>query len=244
MKALTHWRTAAVFRSRAAPLALVLLTGGCLSTEAPSGVPIDFEFTVAGAADGWTLGAADFPVALAAEVNAVGDQRALPPEISTTFLGLYQSATNVSGELFVFHKRFFNAPPGTYKVWGLVQWVSNYQGECTSGPGPAVVMKAGASAIEPLASPDPQGVYRMNINKGTFSTGGDFIQLGDIRNGLAGCGDPGAFGARSTSLFSQNADLTVDASGGFWMFVGTQSSFDGRHELFFTHFRLVLEKLP
>lgn len=228
----------------AAFLALLLLAGGCLSTEAPSGVPIDFEFTVAGAADGWILDAADFPVDRAAEVNAVGDQRALPAEISTTFLGLYQSATNVSGDLFVFHKRFFTAPPGTYKVWGLVQWVSNAQGECITGPGPEVIMKGGASPIEPLAIPDAQGIYRMNINKGTLSTGGDFIQFPDIRNGLAGCAVPGVWGARSTALFSQNVDLTVGDSGGFWMFLGTQSSFDGRHELFFTHFRLVLEKLP
>lgn len=228
----------------ALPLGLLLLTGGCLSTDPSSGgLPLDFEFTVPDGAAGWQLGAADYAVGSEATVDIVGDQRALPAEVSTQFLGLYQSGTNVGSDLFIFYKKFLTAPPGTYKVTALVQFVSNAHGECSSGVGVDVVMKAGASAVEPIAAPDGQNVYRMNIDKGTQTTGGDFIQLPDIRNGLAGCPAVGTFGARTTALFPQQEDLVVGDAGGFWAFFATQSSFAGRHEIYFTHLRLVLLKL-
>lgn len=230
-----------MFPPRLKLLTLLVAAGGCLSTdENASGIPVDFEFTIAGAADGWAVGAADYPVGSEAQVDLMGDQRALPADVSTEFLGLYESGTNVGSDLFVFHKRFFTAPAGTYKVSALVQFVTDAQGECTTGVGPAVVIKAGASLTEPMAIPDNQGIYRMNIDKGTQTSGGDFVQLGNMRNGLAGCASPGTFAARTTPLLSQTQQLVVDATGGFWMFIGTQSTFNGRHEIYFTHFRLVL----
>ena len=42
----------------------------------------------------------------------------------------------------------------------------------------------------------------------------------------------------STADLRQSVDLITDANGGFWIFLGTQSSYDGRHELWISQLKL------
>jgi len=233
-----------VSRSSVAPLVgLLLLSGACLNVEDANTNTLNFNFTQPGFATTWALGVADVPAARLAEVTADGGERTLPAELSTNSPALYQSGTNVSGDLFVFHKKFYDGLRSnfTYKVSLQVGFVTNYHSGCTSGVGPAVVLKAGASSTEPLAIADAQGVLRMNIDKGTGTAAGDFTTLGDIRNGLTGCPTTGSFALNGTTQLRQTLDLTTDATGGFWLFLGTQSSASGqRHEIYITQLLVTL----
>jgi hypothetical protein len=202
-----------------------------------------FNFDFNDVQDGWVSGAADFPQAQAGAVGAFGAVQPLPAPLTTTKSGLYLRGTNVSGDLFLFQKRFFSGLAGlvTYTISLQLEVATSYQAGCTTGPGPATFVKAGVSVIEPVTTTDGQGVVRMNIDKGAGTAAGDFLQLGDIRNGLSGCPAAGTFGLKTTVLRTQPTTLTTGSDGGFWLFIGTQSSFAGQHEIYITGMKLVVE---
>jgi hypothetical protein len=234
-----------VSRPLAAALAALLLSSsGCLDIgDAANTRTLDFDFTQSGLATPWTLGVADVPADRVAEVTAEGDERGVPAELSTTAKSLYQSGTNVTGDLFLFQKLYLTglAPNFTFKISVQVGFVTNYHSGCTTGVGPAVVLKAGVTATEPLAIADAQGVLRMNLDKGAGTAAGDFIQLGDIRNGLLGCPTTGSYALNATSKLKQTVNLTTDELGGLWFFLGTQSSAVGqRHAIYLTQLRVFL----
>jgi hypothetical protein len=223
-------------------LPAALLAAGCLGDgDFTVRNTLDFDFNVHGLE--WFGGGADFPASDAAAVGLVGDLRPLPAPLNTTLVGLYLSGTNVSGDLFMFQKKHWTglAAGATYQVSLQLEFVTNYHAGCTTGPGPVAFIKLGATATEPLPIEDAQGVLRMNIDKGTGANPGGFVQLGDIRNTLTGCPAAGTFGPRTTTITLQPTELVTDAEGGFWTFIGIQSSFLGFQEVYFLGMRLVIE---
>ena len=226
----------------AALSALLLSSSACLSTGPDANATtLDFAFAAGGLNEGWDIGGADFPLDREAEVKLDGGDRTVPGTETQT---LYQSGTNVTGDLFTFQRKLYVTglfPGRTYSgISFQIGFVTNIHSGCTTGAGPLVVIKAGVLATEPRAEPDAQGIYRMNIDKGSGTAAGDYAQLGDIRNGLSGCPATGTYAVQSTARVTQAATLTTDAQGGFWVFLGTQSSFLGRHEIYFTQLRLIL----
>ena len=104
------------------------------------------------------------------------------------------------------------------------------------------MIKAGVTSTQPVVTTDGQGIRRLNIDKGTgITNGGNFLQLGDITSGLAGCPTPGTYSAWGTPVRTQSTPLVTDATGGFFIFIGTQSSFVGAHQIYFTRMLLTLE---
>ncbi|HEU5218493.1 MAG TPA: hypothetical protein VFU23_07530 [Gemmatimonadales bacterium] len=219
--------------------AAALLAAGCVG-DTSSRQAFTFDFSVV--REGWVFGAADYPEAQAAAVDAFGTVQLLPAPLPTTQNALYLRGTNVSGDLFLFQKRYFSGlvPSTPYTISLQVDIVTNYQAGCTTGPGPVTYLKAGLSSVEPLTFSD-QGIVRMTIDKGTGAAAGDFTQLGDIRNGLTGCPATGTFAERTTTLGSQTSTLITDSEGGFWVFIGTQSALAGQHEIYITGMKIVVQ---
>lgn len=225
----------------AAMAASLLLSASCLDVSGANFTAIDFDLTSLGRASGWTVGVADLPAARVAEVEATGEERSLPAELQTTAKSMYQSGSNVTGDLFVFQQKYWDGfrPSTTFNVSLQIAFVTNVHSGCTTGVGPAVVIKAGVTDVEPLATADAQGILRMNIDKGAGPAKGQYVQLGDIRNGLTGCPTTGTYASHTTVEATQSATVTTDGFGGFWIFIGTQSSLAGsRHEVYFTDVQL------
>ena len=225
-----------------------LLLSNCLDVSGSNITTLAFDFsdTSQGLGEGWIVGVADVPADRVNEVDLAGEYTTLPAPLSA-FNGIRQSGTSISSNLFVFHKKFIQGPatwpPGTaFHVALDMVLVSDQQSGCTTGPGPAVVVKAGVSGDEPLATADAQGILRLNLDKGTGTSAGAFTQLGDIRNSLTGCPTPGGWQARGTVRGTQTEVLTINELGGFWIFFGTQSAFNGRHDVYFTQVRLSLTR--
>ncbi|HET9275224.1 MAG TPA: hypothetical protein VFN96_04070, partial [Gemmatimonadales bacterium] len=174
-------------------------------------------------------------------VDLVGEPRPLPAPLNTTRNGLYLAGTNYNNDLFTYFKRYICclAPGATFHATIEVQIASAVHGGCTA-LGPNVWVKAGASTLEP-DSVDVNGVYQFTLNKGDQSASGDYTQLGDIRNVLAGCPTPGTWDLKATLRRRQTASFTSGVDGGFWFFLGVESGDPGRHELYFTGIRLVLD---
>src|SRR5262249_49609410 len=122
-------------------IALTILVAGCLSVE-PATTGLPFDFTIQGLASGWILGVADLPVTRTTEVNALGGEYPLPATFASSD-ALYQAGTNVSGDLFLFQEKYIGSirPNTQYKVSLQLEFVTNLQSGCTTGPGPLVVLK-------------------------------------------------------------------------------------------------------
>lgn len=222
---------------------VALLAAGCLgSTESTLKQSLTFDMNIVG--QGWVAGATGFPESQGALVDLVGELRPLPAPLSGQRNALYLKGTNPGGELFLFQKKYFEGLPAntTYAVSLEVEFATAYHGGCTTGPSPVTFIKVGASGLEPLISIDGQGVRHFSLNTGTGASAGDFVSGGDIRNELAGCPAPGTFGTRVTLIRNQQAPLVTDATGGIHLFVGTQSSFVGEHEIYILALRLTLEQ--
>jgi len=217
------------------------LSAGCLSTE-PQTTTLAFDLTQLGLGESWEAGSADYPVGRETDVAPEVDRRPIPASIGNAS-ALYQSGTNVTGDLFLFHKKYWSGlPPNrTFRASLYVEFISNVHAGCTTGIGPSVLIKAGVSAYEPRVDPDAQNIYRLSLDKGTGPAGGDFAQLGDIRNGLTGCPGTGTYAVDGTNTVRQAVGLVTDDLGGFWMFIGTQSSFEARHAIYIVAVRLVLQ---
>ena len=215
--------------------ALLLLASGCLSLG-PDANSNTLPFSFLDASASWSFEVSDFPIARTAEVAANGELRPLPVSLGVAGNAQYESGNNVSGDLFLFHKAYRSGltPLKTYHVSLQATYATNYHAGCSTGPGPHVVLKAGVLPTEPIATPNAQGVWQMNINKGAGTEHGDFVNLGDIRNGLSGCPATGTYALRTTDRIRQSGDITTDQDGGFWMFVATQSTALGSYEIFIT----------
>ena len=226
-------------RAGVAPATLALLAGCLHVGPDDNNATFDFDFSSSGVSAGWTTGAADFPVGREADVADTSEVRTLPSPLTTTQQALYQSGTNATGNLFVFQTQRFQLlqPSSTYKIALSVEYASDVHSGCTS----SVWIKAGVSGLQPTVEPDAANIYRLSVDKGDGFAPGDFTQLGDIRNGLAGCPQPGTFALRATARQTQTAILTTDSQGGFWVFVGTQSAANGeRHEIYITDLRMTI----
>lgn len=219
---------------------LPVIAAGCLSTPPQENF---FEVTVdlSGDPEGWTASFADVSVAQEADVGFVAEHRTLPPPLDGSRGALYLRGDNVSDDLFMFWKIFASGfPPGVYTVSLEAEFASNIHAGCTVGNGVSVWIKAGLTTNEPLRIIEAD-TYRMNIDKGEQISGGQFVNLGDIRNTLTGCPPTGTFGLRTLPLTRQPTTLQIGLDGSFWLFIATESGFQGPHEIYITRIVMRLE---
>lgn len=215
--------------------AALLLLASCLNAaDTTNTISLPFDFDAEGVGDGWTAGVADVPETELLNVNLAGDLRVLPSPLPGRD-ALYLAGNSVGGSIFMFQQRRFTGllPNEQYDVALEAEFATNFHQGCTTGIGPATFIKAGVSLIEPAAEVDGQGILRMTIDKGTGATAGDYAQLGDIRNGAGGCPTPGTYTIQTTIMRTQPLRLVTDAFGGFWLWIGIESTAAGRPEIYF-----------
>ena len=93
-------------------------------------------------------------------------------------------------------------------------------------------MKAGASAVEPVTVVDDQQYFRMNIDKGNQSRGGEaMVVIGNLAHP-----DVVSREYRIKTLDNANIPLTVNADeeGRIWLIVGTDSGFEGLSAIYYS----------
>jgi len=232
-------------RFRPLLIAASLFSLGCLDTTGSNAISLPFDFTNPSqpVGDGWTGVIADVPADRVADAQLITAFKSLPAPYAA-YTGIEQGATSVDGGVFVFHKKWIASPwtPGrTFSVRLDMTFMSNIAAGCAGGTG--VFLKAGVSSEEPVVAPDPQGILRLNLDKGTGSSGGRFIKFGDITNGATGCPTEATWNYRDTQTLGQAETLTIDPNGGFWVFIGTQSTVAGSHDIYLLGIRLLLTPL-
>lgn len=151
--------------------------------------------------------------------------------------GLFVSGSNRSDDLFMFIKRpICGLKPRTlYEVEAGIQFLSKAPTGCAGiggDPGGNVYMKFGALTEEPSAVIEG-GMVRMNVDIGHQSNDGtNAIVLGNIATGITDCHNE----KYEVKELETPAPLIVetDRTGTLWIFVGTDSGFEGKTSLIYT----------
>jgi hypothetical protein len=222
----------------AAIFALVL--AGCNSGTDPEGTIIlqaDFN-----EASGWTADFVDVPVAQESSVEFIGKVQALPPNLPADRFGLYHAGTNVSDDLFMYFKKQVVGlvPDQVYDASFELSFASNAGAGCDIGPS-SIWVKAGISQQQPARLVDNAGVLRLSVDKGQQQNdGASALNLGDIRNTTAGCTQGAPFAARTLTSGSRAVEVQATPDGSLWVFLGSESGFEVRHELYFLTLKVTL----
>jgi hypothetical protein len=224
----------------------LLLLAGSLASDCSHDESLRFDFDFSRGTLGWVAGFADYPPAEAPIYRLEADDRPLPAPLDTSRSALYIAGTNRSDDLFMYYAGPAHVEPRTtYGVSFEVEIATAAPTGCAGvggSPGESVYVKAGASAIEPEAVPDGTGYLRMNVDKGQQATGGaNAIVLGDVANSRS-CDEPPEWELKRLAGGSLSA--TSGDDGSLWLFVGTDSGYESRTEVYYTRVVARLDAVP
>lgn len=158
--------------------------------------------------------------------------------------GLYLSGNNHSDDLFMFIKRkIANLEPNT--TYALTFFVTIFndipEGQAGIGgsPGECVYFKIGGADIEPqkIILGD---AYILNVDKGNQSQGGSHaLSIGDLANPAVDINDP-KFTFKEFNNLKTPLVVTTNSKGELWLFVGTDSGFEGTTYYYITSVNVLL----
>ena len=191
---------------------------------------------------GWEGGFADYPAGEEELFELEGGIRPLPPELGPG-TGFLLKGNNHSDDLFMFLKRRLAPEDGiiagrTYLVRMKVTFGSNVPTGCFGiggSPGESVALKAGATPTEPTTVVDSDGNMRMNVDK----DGGGPGPLAASAVGTIGTGIPCEEVPEDPAYVSlprahiHEVMVTANAAGELWLFIGTDSGFEGTTALYY-----------
>lgn len=244
---------------------LALLSTACAGGDAsaPDGSPrpsppdgadggeISLGYEFDGGSDGWASEVTDFTEATRPEdlLSATTD---MPADVSDEAGpgAFHLAASNRSDDLFLYMYRAVGhkegvAPGTTYDVTMTVSFASRAPSNCAGiggAPGESVYLKVGAAPEEPLPAP-VEGDSRLTVDKGNQSSGGRYaVVAGDVANGIP-CEEaleqdppPAAMIERTGTV----EGVTSTAHGRLWLFVGTDSGFEGRTSVYYDRIDVTL----
>ncbi|GEP98045.1 hypothetical protein [Chitinophaga cymbidii] len=167
----------------------------------------------------------------------------LPAPLDETKQSYRISGSNRSDDLFMYLKRQVSGlqPNARYEAYFEVEIASSApdSGVGAGGaPGEGVGVGIGMTVEEPVAAPDENNFYRMNIDKinQCCTDGTDMIVAGNLANG----GSEYVYRLiKRTGTFS----ATADAEGKLWLIVGTDSGFEGVTTIYYTKINVRLKQL-
>lgn len=226
---------------------VVLKTVSIVRGSAASTVTEAFDF--AQGAQGWNAGFADVPVDPNDTYELDSGIRDLPDDLGTDGTGYLLQSHNRSDDAFMYLTRKLSAADGivagqSYQARFTIKFASNAPSNAAGiggAPGESVVLKAGASTIEPRAVADGD-MLRMNIDKGNNSTGGsDASVVGNIANGLElEDGQTSVPYVSMTRESTHTATVKADDQGNLWLIVGADSGFEGLTAIYFQSIAVTL----
>jgi hypothetical protein len=198
---------------------------------------------------GWLPGFSDFSLATSPP-ERLAEIRRLPPEIDENRFGYYLQARNTSDDVFMFLKKQLTPAEGvqgdsTYDVEYFIEFASNAPTGCVGicgAPGESAWLKAGASRDEPIALLQ-DGYVQLNVDKGNQAVGGQDAEIvSDIANGRP-CEPPLPGPYILLQRYHRHPNpVTTDITGNLWLFLGTDSGFEGTTGLYYATINVLLTR--
>ena len=223
---------------------IVMLLAGCSQAVEP--VTVDFDFSETD--QGWQGSFTDYPVGFDPDIYELEfGHNPLPEELGRDAKGLMLKGANRSDDLFMYLRKELTdlAPDTEYKVVIELEFATDAPAGAVGiggPPGEALFVKVGAATEEPLPIVGEMGgepYYTLSADKGWQSEGGDnAVVVGD-----AAKVENDEFDVYELKTLSNaNSPITIrsDSAGNLWVFVGTDSGFEGTTVLYYTSITITL----
>src|SRR6056297_3611855 len=218
-------------------------------TPPPDDAAVTLSYDFEEGSDGWASEVTDHTAATRPQ-NVVSRTGVSPPGLDAGSDLFHLAASNPSDDLFLYLFREVTADAGlqggrTYDASFSVAFASDAPTGCAGiggPPGEAVYLKVGAAAEQPVpVTSDDRS--RLSVDKGGQSQGGDAaVVAGTIDNGipceqaLESDQPPYAMVTRTGTV----EDVTTAEDGSLWLFVGTDSGFEGRTSIYYDRIEVTL----
>jgi hypothetical protein len=219
---------------------LVIPATGCGGDKGP----LDLNFDLSQDAGGWGGGFVDLPVDYEQDSYQLDFGYIDSPLGGKAFM---ISSMNRSDDIFMYIKKQLTSADGlkpktTYMVKIEVTFATSAPAGAMGvggAPGEAVYVKVGASSIEPLPV-DKGGSYELSVDKGQQGTGGyDAVVVGNVAKVVSD--DFDTYELKTLNNLDNPIEVTTDADGNMWIFIGTDSGFEGLTTLYYTEVNVTLE---
>ena len=197
--------------------------------------------------DGWAGDFTDYPNAPISlpEYQLVFTHTTLPLPLNTADGALMQSGINRSDDLFMFIKKKIGGliPGKNYSVDIKVDFDTNAASNMVGvggAPGEGVTIKAGAVSVEPIKILNTsENWYRMNIDKGNQSIGGnDMKVIGNFANGT----DQNVYKINQLNTITA-LKVTANTQGEIWLVIGTDSGFESKTAIYYNSIQSVIKQV-
>lgn len=219
-----------------------LFLHGCKVEIIDPDKPVVLEYNFAQGQQNWQAGFADYNVAQENIFELDSGIKTLPSGFTGT--GFMMSGHNRSDDLFMFVKRRITglSPSTRYQAQLKVSFLSAAGTNCFGiggSPGESVYLHFGFADIEPK-----QLGYNLNVAKGNQSQDGANSKVqGNIAVNDLPC-DASQYQVKTlTSSANSSLQFTTGSDGSVWLFVGTDSGFEGKTTLFYQNIVLELKSL-
>jgi hypothetical protein len=245
---LLHWQEDTILLLRTllavATLAVAGLPVSAQSNNQPQWVFLRYDFSEG--SSGWLSSFSDYSLQIA-DLERIAEIRFLPHEIDANERGYYLQSTNRADDVFMFLKKSLGTKDGlvanqAYDVWIYVELASDAPSNCVGiggAPGESVYLKAGVSLVEPVPMLEGNNV-RLNVDKGNQAGGGaDASVIGNIVNGLP-CEEAMGRSVLLKRFHRHPTPVTTGLSGDLWVFLGTDSGFEGTTGLHYSLIQILL----
>lgn len=214
-------------------VSLLLLTGCEIDTVPPS----EHYYNFNQGNQQWQAGFADYPDDNADIYQLTSGIRDLPAGFSGK--GFYLAGMNRSDDLFMYIKRQITGlePSSRYQLSVAVRFLTDAGADCFGiggAPGESVYLKFGYAEQEPK-----QAGYYLNVDKGNQSQDGSRGRvIGNIAAADIGCDGQKFAGKTVTGSGNTPLRFTSNADGTIWVFIGTDSGFEGLTRLYYQELEL------
>ncbi len=197
---------------------------------------------------GWIGGFSDYPHKDKVHYKLQFSLNSLPKEINNKRKGLFLSGYNGSDDLFMFVKKKLDTndrlkPNTKYSVTFDFDIATNAKDEIGVGgsPGQSVYVKIGATNMEPIPVMDEAGFYLMNIDKGIQGNEGkDAFIIGDLQKTTI---DSEKYDLKPFNNKQRPFIVKTDNVGELWLFIGTDSAFEGVTSIYYPRIKVSLEEV-
>jgi hypothetical protein len=225
----------------------LMFFAGCANRR---GNGLKFEFDFSNSDQGWQGDFTDYPVNYEPDIYELEfGLRELPAELGRSGKkGLMIQSHNRSDDVFMFIKKQLTGlkPNTLYSIVLEVEFATDAPAGAVGiggPPGEALFVKVGASTEEPVPVEGNSGgepFYELNVDKGAQSEGGKNA----IVVGNAAKLDNDEFDVYEFKVLSNRKKplkIKSDADGKLWVFIGTDSGFEGKTVLYYTNVKVTLK---
>ena len=213
---------------------------------------LNFEYNFKESDHGWTGDFTDLPVDYEADIYELKFAHTERPAEVGEGKALMLRGHNRSDDLFMFVKKGLTAADGiapdtAYEIRFMVEFASDAPAGAVGiggAPGEAVWVKVGAAPFEPVPVEEDgadMGIPYIlpNVDKGRQNDDGEHaLRVGDAAK--VDCEEFELYELKALDNNENPLTITSDGEGNLWLFVGTDSGFEGRTTLYYTSIKVNL----